>query len=163
MDKLRKALSGNDSSSVDEETGIIGQISESMTLSKTTRIKGFIILFVSGIFCSLLGSFCFFIGLGLGSFAIFYTLGNIVSLGSTCFLMGPVNQIKKMFAPTRAIATILVIVMFCLTLFAAFVAKKGLLVIIFVVLQSLAMTWYSLSYIPYARDVAKITVSSCIG
>jgi len=33
--------------------------------------------------------------------------------------MGPVNQIKKMFAPTRVIATIVVIVMFGLTLFAA--------------------------------------------
>jgi hypothetical protein len=33
--------------------------------------------------------------------------------------MGPVNQIKKMFAPTRVIATVLVIVMFGLTLFAA--------------------------------------------
>lgn len=33
--------------------------------------------------------------------------------------MGPVNQLKKMFAPTRVIATIIVIVMFGLTLFAA--------------------------------------------
>lgn len=33
--------------------------------------------------------------------------------------MGPVNQIKKMFAPTRVIATIVVLVMFGLTLFAA--------------------------------------------
>jgi len=33
--------------------------------------------------------------------------------------MGPVNQIKKMFAATRVIATILVFVMFGLTLFAA--------------------------------------------
>lgn len=33
--------------------------------------------------------------------------------------MGPVNQIKKMFAPTRVIATIMVLVMLGLTLFSA--------------------------------------------
>ncbi|KAK6634726.1 hypothetical protein RUM43_012128 [Polyplax serrata] len=81
MDKLRKALSGDDQSSQDEETGIIGQISEGLTLSKTTRLKGFVIVFVVGIFCSLLGSFCLFVGLGLASFAIFYTLGNAMSIG----------------------------------------------------------------------------------
>lgn len=38
---------------------------------------------------------------------------------STCFLMGPFNQVKKMFAPTRAIATLIVLVAFFMTLFAA--------------------------------------------
>lgn len=38
---------------------------------------------------------------------------------STCFLMGPVNQIKKMFAPTRVVATVIVVVSFAITLFAA--------------------------------------------
>lgn len=32
------------------------------------------------------------------------------TLFSTCFLMGPMNQLKKMFAKTRIIATILVLV-----------------------------------------------------
>lgn len=43
---------------------------------------------------------------------------------STCFLMGPVNQLKKMFAETRIIATILVFVTIGLTLFAALVVSK---------------------------------------
>lgn len=38
---------------------------------------------------------------------------------STCFLMGPVNQVKKMFAATRVIATILVFISIGITLFAA--------------------------------------------
>lgn len=54
----------------------------------------------------------------INNFIVFVT-------NSTCFLMGPLNQLKKMFAPTRVIATLLVIVMFCLTLFAAFVVSKG--------------------------------------
>lgn len=39
-----------------------------------------------------------------------YIILNIIILYSTCFLMGPLNQLKKMFAKTRIIATILVLV-----------------------------------------------------
>ena len=39
------------------------------------------------------------------------------------FLMGPVSQMKKMFASTRIIATIVVIVAFVLTLISAFVVS----------------------------------------
>jgi hypothetical protein len=34
-------------------------------------------------------------------FAIMYTLGNILSICSTCFLFGPVTQAKSMCAMTR--------------------------------------------------------------
>lgn len=161
MDKLRRALSGDDQQA-DEESGIMPQLLDSTTLSWETRIKGFIICFIIGILFSLLGSFILLLHGGMALFAVFYTLGNIISIASTCFLMGPVNQIKKMFAPTRVIATIVVIVMFGLTLFAAIGLKKAGLVLLFVIIQSVAMTWYSLSYIPYARDAVKKTVSACI-
>ncbi|MEE6520765.1 hypothetical protein FKM82_018709, partial [Ascaphus truei] len=46
---------------------------------------------------------------GTKLFAVFYTLGNIAALSSTCFLMGPVKQLKKMFEPTRLIATIVML------------------------------------------------------
>ncbi|KAJ8869131.1 hypothetical protein PR048_030699 [Dryococelus australis] len=138
------------------------KLMDATTLSWSTRIKGFIICFVCGILCSLLGSLALFLGKGLVLFGVFYTLGNVISMASTCFLMGPVNQVKKMFAPTRVIATILVIVLFGLTLFAAIGLHKAGLTLLFIILQSLAMTWYSLSYIPYARDAVKKTVSACI-
>jgi hypothetical protein len=85
-------------------------------------------------------------------FAVFYTLGNLMALGSTLFLMGPMKQLSTMFAKTRAAATIIMLVALVLTLCAAFWWKKNLLALIFVVIQFLAMTWYSISYIPYARD-----------
>jgi len=40
-------------------------------------------------------------------FAIMYSFGNIISICSSFFLAGPYTQLKKMFAPTRAIATII--------------------------------------------------------
>ncbi|XP_033740580.1 vesicle transport protein SFT2B-like [Pecten maximus] len=159
MDKLKKVLSGNDE---DEEEGIVTQISNSSTLSWSTRIKGFIVCFVLGVSLSILGSCLLFLKDGLIIFAVLYTFGNILSLASTCFLMGPVNQFKKMFAKTRIIATLLVIVMFILTLVCAFALKNTALTIVCCVLQFLALTWYSLSYIPFARDAVKKCFGACL-
>ncbi|KAF5289726.1 hypothetical protein FQA39_LY03643 [Lamprigera yunnana] len=160
MDKLRKVLRGDEAP--DEESGIMSQFSDNVTLSWSTRIKGFLICFIIGILLSLLGSFALFLSGGLTMFAVFYTLGNILSILSTCFLMGPINQIKKMFASTRVIATVIVVISFILTLVSAIYLKKAALALIFIIIQSLAMTWYSLSYIPYARDAVKKTFSACI-
>ncbi|CAL1543061.1 unnamed protein product [Lymnaea stagnalis] len=159
MDKLKKALSGDDG---DEDKGIVTQISDASTLSWSTRIKGFLICFVLGAGLSILGSCLLFLPNGLIIFAVLYTIGNILSLVSTCFLMGPLNQLKKMFATTRIIATILVFVMIILTLVFAFATKIKGLVIVFCVLQFLALTWYSISYIPFARDAVKKCFAACI-
>jgi hypothetical protein len=78
------------------------------------------------------------------------------------FLMGPLRQIKKMFAQTRIFATLAVFLFMILTLMAGFWWRKIALAIIFCILQFLAFTWYSISYIPFARDVVKKTLSSCI-
>ncbi|XP_024228033.1 vesicle transport protein SFT2B isoform X3 [Bombus impatiens] len=86
----------------------------------------------------------------------------VYSNKSTCFLMGPFNQFKKMFAPTRVVATVLVFIAIVMTLFAALHLKNPGLALMFIIIQSLAMTWYSLSYIPYARDAVRKTLESCI-
>ncbi|XP_057379931.1 vesicle transport protein SFT2B-like [Daphnia carinata] len=162
MDKLRRALSGNDGE--DEERGFVAQVVESSSLGWGTRVKGFVACFVIGIILSVIGSICLFFGSrGLVAFSVFYTTGNIIALVSTCFLMGPLNQCKKMFSPTRVVATVLVFVCLILTLLSAFLWKKSGLALLFCIIQFLAMTWYSLSYIPYARDVVKKTVSACMG
>lgn len=43
-----------------------------------------------------------------------------------------------------------------------FQLHKALLALICIIVQSLAMTWYSLSYIPWARDAVKKTITTCI-
>lgn len=46
---------------------------------------------------------------------------------STCFLMGPLKQIKKMFSSSRMIATIVALAMIVLTLVAAIGVSSKLL------------------------------------
>ncbi|KAK7108092.1 vesicle transport protein SFT2A-like [Littorina saxatilis] len=159
MDKLKRVLNGNEE---DEDKGIVTQISDASTLSWSTRIKLFAVCFILGATLSILGSCLLFLRNGFTIFGILYTLGNLLSLASTCFLMGPMSQLKKMFAKTRIIATLLVLLLLVLTLVCAFAIKNGALTIVCCVLQFLALTWYSLSYIPYARDVVKKCFASCM-
>ncbi|XP_055745577.1 vesicle transport protein SFT2A-like isoform X2 [Salvelinus fontinalis] len=147
MDKLRSMIGGREDN---EEAGLTAQVLDASTLSYSTRVKWFVICFASGILCSILGTALLFLPNGTKLFAVFYTLGNLAALSSTCFLMGPLKQLKRMFEPTRLIAT-------CVVLWG----KKGL-AIIFCILQFLAMTWYSISYIPFARDAVMKVFTSCL-
>lgn len=163
MDKLKRVLRGDDGGgSQDEERGFVDQALDASTLSYGTRIKGFAICFALGVFLSLLSSILFSITLNLTTFAILYSLGNVVALSSTLFLMGPVAQLQRMFSSTRLIATIAMLGFLALTLMSAFWWQKKGLTILFCVLQFLSMTWYSLSYIPFARDAVKKLCDSCL-
>ncbi|XP_064173114.1 vesicle transport protein SFT2A isoform X2 [Anguilla rostrata] len=139
-----------------------GKVLDASTLSYSTRVKWFIICFVSGILCSILGTALLFLPKGTQLFAVFYTLGNLAALSSTCFLMGPLKQLKRMFEPTRLLATCVMLLCFILTLCSVFWWHKKGLAIVFCILQFLAMTWYSISYIPFARDAVLKCFTSCL-
>ncbi|XP_047625720.1 vesicle transport protein SFT2A isoform X2 [Phacochoerus africanus] len=149
MEKLRRVLSGQD----DEEQGLTAQVLDASTLSFNTRLKWFVICFGTGLL---------WLPGGIKLFAVFYTFGNIAALASTCFLMGPVKQLKKMFETTRLLATIVMILCLVLTLCAALWWRKKGLALLFCILQFLSLTWYSLSYIPYARDAVIKCCSSLL-
>ncbi|KAK2540905.1 Sft2d2, partial [Columba guinea] len=135
MDKLKRVLSGRDT----EEPSGLSEVIDATSLGWGTRVKGFIACFAIGCLCSLLGSCLLWVPKkGLTLFAVFYTLGNIASIGSTLFLMGPMKQLKRMFEPTRLIATIVML------------WRKQGLALLFCILQFFALAWYSISFIPFA-------------
>ncbi|KAF9049340.1 SFT2-domain-containing protein [Hymenopellis radicata] len=115
-------------------------------LSRTTRLYGFIGCMAVGFILSILGAVVMFLG-QLGIFAVLYVMGTIVSLIGTGFLIG----LKLMFKPVRVVATIVFLASIVLVLVGAFVLNSDILCLIFVIIEYLAYTWYSLSYIPYAR------------
>uniref|UniRef100_A0A8V0XNW4 Vesicle transport protein n=1 Tax=Gallus gallus TaxID=9031 RepID=A0A8V0XNW4_CHICK len=117
MDKLKRVLSGQDA----EEPGALAEVIDATSLGWGTRVKGFVACFALGCVFSVLGSCLLWVPRkGLILFAAFYTLGNIASIGSTLFLMGPVKQLKRMFEPTRLIATVVMLLCLILTLCSAF-------------------------------------------
>uniref|UniRef100_A0A5S6R1S5 Vesicle transport protein n=1 Tax=Trichuris muris TaxID=70415 RepID=A0A5S6R1S5_TRIMR len=149
-------FSGND-----EEEDIISEVTSGSSLSWGTRIKLFALCFCFGIFFSILGSICVYLH-NFTMFSVLFSFGSIMSISSTCFLMGPIKQLKKMADPNRWISSLIVVVMIVMTLFAAFYWKKGALCLLCVMLQYIAMTWYSLSYIPYARSTVRKCFEACI-
>ncbi|ELU40143.1 Got1 domain-containing protein [Rhizoctonia solani AG-1 IA] len=93
-------------------------------LSRTQRLYGFVGCLAIGFVLSLLGSILLLIG-SLASFALLYTIGIVVSLVGTGFLIGFGKQLKLMFKPVRVVATIVFFATIGLVFVGAFVIKIG--------------------------------------
>ncbi|KAI9617550.1 hypothetical protein H4Q26_012848 [Puccinia striiformis f. sp. tritici PST-130] len=96
------------------------------------------------------------------AFALLYTLGILISLTGTGFLIGFSRQIKTMFKSVRLIATILFLGCVIMVFVSAFAIKSDVLVLVFAILTFFSYTWYSLSYIPYARALVSKAVGSAV-
>ncbi|KAH7107771.1 SFT2-domain-containing protein [Auriculariales sp. MPI-PUGE-AT-0066] len=116
-------------------------------LTRTQRLWGFIICAVVGFVLSILGSILLFLPGGLLTFAFLYAVGIIVSHRNWVLD----RQLKLMFKPVRIVATVVFLGLLAGIFVVAFVLGNELLCLILVVVEYLAYTWYSLSYIPYAR------------
>ncbi|KAH9934830.1 SFT2-domain-containing protein [Fomitopsis serialis] len=122
-----------------------------MGLSRTQRLYGFGGCLAVGFILSILGAIVLFFG-DITTFAILYVLGTVVSLVGTGFLIGFFKQIKLMFKPIRVVATVVFLLSIVLVLVGAFVIGSDVLCLVFVFIEYIAFTWYTLSYIPYARS-----------
>eukprot|EP01130_Rhizamoeba_saxonica_P007929 TRINITY_DN3208_c0_g1_i1.p2 TRINITY_DN3208_c0_g1~~TRINITY_DN3208_c0_g1_i1.p2 ORF type:complete len:160 (-),score=24.04 TRINITY_DN3208_c0_g1_i1:60-539(-) len=130
------------------------------SLSWSQRFWGFVITVVTGVILSVAASLL--LPISLVAFGVLYSVGNIMSLMGTGFLVGPTKQIKKMFEPTRLIATIVFLLALVGTLVVAFAGGPAGIVILCVIIQFCAFAWYSLSYIPFARSAVKSCVKGLI-
>lgn len=125
-------------------------------LSYKQRLIGCACCMLIGALLSL-GSFLSFAKLLLGNpvpFALKYTLGNILSLGASSFLVGPARQCRTMFAKERRAASLAYLLTLAGTLLSIFWLRLAILALLFILLQFAALTWYMLSYIPYGRALA---------
>lgn len=142
-----------------EPTSILDEFGEFATLSRKQRIIGFVICLFIGFIINLASAFLFFKPV---AFAVLFTIGNIVSLGSTMFLNSPSQQWKNMTDRTRLGSSIAYLFFMILTLVMALKVKSvaGTLVCCF--LQWLALIWYGLSYIPFARQAIQKMLGSAV-
>lgn len=122
------------------------------------RLIGFCACVAGSLMCSIIAWVMVFKG-DLNTFAVVNTVANLFSVGSTLFLVGPMRQVKNMLKSYRWAATLIFVACMVLTFVFALAVKVPFLTIITVLLQYLAMTWYTLSYIPFARDA----ILACFG
>lgn len=123
------------------------------------RLYGFLSCVVLGALLSLVS----LVSIGRPvNFAMVFTLGNVVSLAGSAFIWGPSRQWKSMLDEKRRTATACYLLSMVATVTVAcwLGSSAWLLVLALVALQWVALVWYSLSYIPYGRTVAKTVVMS---
>ena len=137
-----------------------GRVCGCCTMTKKQRLYAFLGCFAAGVFVSLLSS-VFIWTFNYVGFGICYSFGNVLAILSTLFIMGPWSQLKAMFHPNRAIATCVYLSALVATLAVAFTVKNGMLVLALVLVQLVALFWYSLSYIPFGRALVTRAVSGC--
>ncbi|KAJ8600186.1 hypothetical protein CTAYLR_001967 [Chrysophaeum taylorii] len=128
-------------------------------LSYQQRVGGYVTCFFVSFILSI-GSFTRLVQLVQGNpapFVIFYTLGNIMAIIGSLFLSGPKAQCKKMFDKTRIFATLFYFLSIFFTIFCA--VYEGIpdngrigIIVMCIIVQWIAMLWYTISFIPYARD-----------
>ncbi|KAK6135200.1 hypothetical protein DH2020_031045 [Rehmannia glutinosa] len=86
-------------------------------------------------------------------FALLFTFGNMLAVGSTALLIGPEQQLRMMFDTVRVYATAIYVGSVIVALVCALLIHSKILTIIAIICEICALIWYSLSYIPFARRI----------
>ncbi|OSX72127.1 hypothetical protein BU14_0464s0001 [Porphyra umbilicalis] len=131
------------------------EIGEMFNLSWVQRLTLFVMCFSAGaVMIGLSFMFLPMILLKPHKFAAAFTAGNLLAIMSTWVIVGPRAQLASMFHPARATAAAAYIGSLIFALFAAFFGGRLRypLVLISLVVEVLALVWYSLSYIPFGRQ-----------
>ncbi|CAG9533975.1 unnamed protein product [Cercopithifilaria johnstoni] len=136
------------------------QSDEASSLSWDLRVQCFLGCLCLSVICSLGGSALLFTWRITG-FAVMVSLGSILSLFGTCFLMGPLKQLQKMFERGRLLASLMYLLSIVFTLIAGLIFSNPPLALVFVIGQYIAMTWYSITYIPFAREAVLSLRCNC--
>lgn len=130
------------------------------SLTYQERVIGCVTCFTLGFLLSLGATFRLakLAGGHPGPFAMAFTIGNLLSLASSMFFVGPCKQAQTMFHSKRRVSALVYLVFIGFTLALCFsprVPHRVALVLVCVTTQFLALVWYTLSYVPYGRSIAR--------
>lgn len=133
--------------------GVLEDVDAASTLSWKARLAGFIACFVVALVLVGLG-YLFIVLRKIPAFAVVYSIGSIVAILSTGFLVGPMRQFMVMMEKGRIVATIIYIVAIIVTIVVG-VKKKLIPAIICMVVQVIAFIFYSLTFMPFVGRYIK--------
>ena len=148
---------------LDRQTQSEDSIFPSLTLRQ--RVIGWLSCYSIGISLTFL-SFGSLAQLILGRpkrFALLYSVGNLTAVASTMFLVGPRKQWERMWERQRFISTSIYLTCLLATLFLCIERPQlKLLILLSVLAQSLALLWYSLSFVPFGQTATRRIFSSLV-
>eukprot|EP00461_Guttulinopsis_vulgaris_P003589 UN03590 len=96
-------------------------------------------------------------------FAVIYTIGNALSLISTCFLWSPRKQTKSMFENKDVgLASVLFISCMITTIVLVIIEAPWYAILPIIIVQFLSSMWYTLSFFPRIRKAMLRCIGRCI-
>ncbi|KAG8381155.1 hypothetical protein BUALT_Bualt06G0093000 [Buddleja alternifolia] len=126
------------------------------SLSPTQRLYAFAACLLAGLVCMFLSLIVFVKPI---KFALLFTFGNMLAVGSTAFIIGAEQQLRMMLDPVRLYATVIYFGCVIVALVCALLIHSKILTVIAIICEICALIWYSLSYIPFARRmVSEVTI-----
>eukprot|EP00477_Mikrocytos_mackini_P001028 GAHX01001104.1.p1 GENE.GAHX01001104.1~~GAHX01001104.1.p1 ORF type:complete len:170 (-),score=22.65 GAHX01001104.1:33-494(-) len=136
-ENITEAVGGGDSS-----------LDNCFGLPYSTRLLIFIVLYILSCVLLVLGNIQLFM-MGLYNFGWYCFFANACSLTGSCFLKGPISQIKCMWEPKRRIATVFYLGSLAILFIAIFLEWHVIVVFILGIIQTIAMVYYTLSFVPF--------------
>jgi hypothetical protein len=85
------------------------------------------------------------------TFAVVFSLSQVLNVAGICFLSGPKAQVRGLKKPGRLISTVLFFGSIVMTILTATLTGIKLLIILFVVLELVCYVWYCLSFFPFGQ------------
>jgi len=116
------------------------------------RVYGCLGCFGLGFIISFLGFISFWTG-NMAAFATMYTIGNIVSIIGSGFLLGPKRQWRNMSRAKRRWAVLVYLSLMIVTLAVAFTHGPPPVILVCIFAQWCALIWYIASYIPFGQKM----------
>lgn len=145
MRRLSESILGGNE---EQQDNLFGDQEALCSVSPLQRVYGFAACLLAGFICMFLSMIVFIKPI---KFALLFTLGNMLAIGSTTFLIGPMQQLSMMMDPVRAYATSMYVGCVVLALICALWIHSKILTLLAIICEICALVWYSLSYIPFAR------------
>ncbi|MCD9638157.1 hypothetical protein HAX54_021931 [Datura stramonium] len=153
MWKLSESILGDNE---EQQDNLFGDQEGLCSLSPLQRVYGFAACLLAGLICMFLSMIVFIKPI---KFALLFTFGNMLAIGSTAFLIGPMQQLSMMMDPVRIYATSIYVGCVVLALICALLIHSKILTLLAIICEICALIWYSLSYIPFARRmVSNVTI-----
>jgi hypothetical protein len=130
-----------------------------MTLKQ--RAIGWLVCSVIGWLLSIMATISLLTSSDATTFAILYSIGQMLNIAGSVFLATPKGQWKAMTNKSRLVTSIVYVVSIILTLVIALATNIKPLVFLFLIIQVIAYYWYTISFIPFGQRLAKGIFKSC--
>ena len=139
-------------------------------LSYQSRVVGFCLCFFTGLVLMFLADtkISAMLAGNPTPFGVYYTFGNLVAIVGSFFLSGPTAQFNKMTEGSRIVSSAVYLLALAATLFFALddsLPKTPRLwcLLAAILVQYLALLWYTLSFVPFAQAYVCAFFKACCG